>query len=229
MNWLLIVVLVILGVCAFNGYKKGLIMTVFSIGSIVVTLILASLLTPIIGSAIRENQNIYNSVNEKVVELLNLDSINAQTDAAQEKAIDDLNLPESIKNLLRENNSVEVYADRQINSFKEYIADCLTRVIINAIVYVCIFIVVRILVFFIAKALNIISKLPIINNFNTAGGTLIGIVQGLLYVWLLFVVITMLASNGLGQAAMVCIEGNGFLEFLFNNNLMLKVITGFIG
>ncbi|MCR5608496.1 MAG: CvpA family protein [Lachnospiraceae bacterium] len=229
MNWLLIIVLAVIAIATFNGYRKGLIMTVFSVGSIFVTIILASILTPIIGSSIRSNEKIYNSVNEKVVELLNLESVKAKTDAEQEKAIDELALPQSIKKILKENNNVEVFRERQVNNFKEYVADCVTRVIINAIVYLCVFIVARIIVYFVAKGLDVLGKMPVVNEFNTAGGTAVGVVQGLLIVWFLFVIVTMLASTKLGASAMACIEGNWFLEFLFKNNLMLKVITSFIG
>lgn len=228
MNWLLIVVLGIFVGLTYMGYRKGLIMTAFSIGSVIISLVLTSILTPIIGTSVRNNPSVYNAVNQKMQEIVNLEQVDDATNEAQYAAIDELGLPNSIKKILKDNNNVEVYKERAVTSFKEYIADYLTRIAINAIVYVLVYMVVRIAVMVAARMLNVISRLPMVYQFDKVGGALVGFAKGLLIVWLVFVVVTMLASSQLGQSALTCIAKSPFLNFVYKSNLILMVVTGFI-
>lgn len=229
MNWLLYLVVAILGIFTIRGYKKGLIMTTFSILSIIVTVILAALITPILGKAIRENDKVYDVVYQEVSKLGVWDNLDgSQTDEEQQKLIDNMLLPKSIKKELKSNNNLEVYRERALISFKEYVIDYITRIIINALVYIVAYILIRLIVAFVIKTFNVISNMPIVSQFNKAGGSLVGLAQGLLCVWVIFVLIPVITGTGIGEQAMLCVSDSFFLEILYDNNLLIKIITIFV-
>ena len=75
--------------------------------------------------------------------------------------------------------------------------------------------------------LGIISDLPVIGGLNRVAGGALGLGTGLIIVWILFIVITLLYDTGLGKACFENIAENEFLTFLYNNNILMQYITKF--
>lgn len=224
MNWLLIIVVVILVVNALIGMKVGFIKTVFSLCSMIVALVLTLWISPYVNDAMKGNEKFVNYVGTKVEKILPLVEDKADQ-KAKETAIDKMALPESIKNALLENDNAKVYEDLAVNSFKDYLKSYITGIVINALAFIVTFIVLLVLLWVLCFALNIISKLPLLNQINKMGGLIAGVVHGLVVVWLLFVLITVFASSEWGQKAMEMIKDNQILSIIYNNNFILKFVT----
>ncbi len=224
MNWLLIVVLAILIINTIIGMRVGFIKTVFSLCSMIVALILTIWISPYVNNFMRGNEKFYHSVSEKVEKVLPL--IEDKTEEKGENSlIEGLSLPKSLKDSLIKNNNKKVYNDLKVNTFKEYISSYLTGIVINALAFSVTFIVLLVLLWIISIALNIISKLPFLNQINKTGGLLAGLLHGLVVVWLFFIVLTVFESSELGQEAMTLIGGNEILSFIYNNNFLIGFIT----
>lgn len=71
--------------------------------------------------------------------------------------------------------------------------------------------------------LDIMAKLPIINEFNKATGILAGLVRGVFMVWILFIIITVFRETQMGGNAMEMIMENRILEQLYQGNLIYKL------
>ncbi len=224
MNWLLVIVIAILLVNSLIGMKAGMIKTVFSLFSMIVAVILTVWLSPYVNSFMRDNDKIYNGISAKVDTMLPF-SEEAAGAEEQSAMIKELKLPNSIKDSLIENNKAEIYEALSINSFKEYVNNYLTGIIINSMAFIITFVVVLIILWVLCTALDIISKLPLLNQINKTAGLLAGLVHGLAIVWLFFILITVFASSELGQKALQMIGESEILSILFNNNYLLKFIT----
>ena len=72
--------------------------------------------------------------------------------------------------------------------------------------------------------LDIISKLPILHQVNILAGATAGAIEGLVLVWIGFIIITMLGSTTFGQEALGLINDNELLSYLYNNNILSKPI-----
>lgn len=79
----------------------------------------------------------------------------------------------------------------------------------------------------VCTALNLISKLPIINELNKAAGILAGLFRGIMTVWILFIVITVFRTTSWGIAALELIEQNRLLKELYQSNLILRLSSVF--
>ena len=224
MNWLLIIVIVILGVNTLVGMKAGLIKTIFSLCSMVVAVVLTLWISPYVNDFMRGNEKIYQGISEKVEKMLPL----AEKEIAasdQVSQIEGLSLPKSIKDSLIENNNAEIYKALAIDNFKDYVTNYLTGVIINAMAFIITFIVIFIILWVICFALDIVSKLPLLNQINKTGGLIAGLVHGLVVVWLFFILVTVFGSTELGQKALEMIGESQVLSIIYNNNFILKFIT----
>ena len=228
MNWLVIVVAFILAAFAFKGRKVGFIKTVFSIFSIGIAIVVSSAVSPYISKALRTNDKFYNYIYDRVEDVVKLkvDKEEKNSVTEQANAIDKLSLPESIKKKLQENkNNSEVYKALKVDTFKEYVNGYITTLVINAIAFIITYVVVTIILIIICAALNILSKLPIINGLNKTAGLLVGLFEGLLIVWMLCIVLTAFSSTKSAQTIFELVKESQFLSSLYNNNLLLRCIT----
>lgn len=140
-------------------------------------------------------------------------------------AIEKADIPDVFKNLLLANNNGEIYEKLGVTTFAAYVAKYMTKLILNVLSFLLTFVVVTIILRAILFALDIISNLPVIGFFNRLGGGVLGMAGVLVVVWVVFVVITLLYTTGVGKELFVMIHENEFLTFLYENNPIMKLAT----
>ena len=118
MNWLSILILAIPVVYIFSGVQKGMIRTAFSFVSVILTLILSFALNSQITGILRNHTPIYDMIQENCEESIVQDTegkLAQEGDSQkQNQFIQQLPVPDSVKNILIENNGIYSY----INSFQ---------------------------------------------------------------------------------------------------------------
>ncbi|ROR23608.1 colicin V production protein [Mobilisporobacter senegalensis] len=224
MNWLVVVVLAILIFYGFKGKREGFIKTVFTLFSLIFALFLTSTFSPYISKALQNNEKIYSYISGAVSKIVEVEKEDG-TVTEQVEDIKELSLPNSLKNALIENNNGEVYKALAINSFKEYVNNYLTCVIINALSFILTFLIINIALFLISNTLDLISKLPIINGLNKSAGFIIGLIHGLVVIWVLCILLTCFGGSEWGGDIYKLINESSFLMMIYDNNLLLSVIT----
>lgn len=154
--------------------------------------------------------------------------------------IDKLNMPENmkeqmkqmvseqnIKNMVVNNDIVKIInqTDGSVKSIMVSIAAAkLADIIFSAIVYIIVFIVVFAILKVIVVATNIVSRLPVIRQANKIGGLALGLVEGLIAVWIMFVVITACGSMEWAADALTDINNSKLLSMLYESDIILKLI-----
>ena len=204
------------------GMKRGLVKTAFSFGSIFIALILVNILTPVAKEVIK-NTPVYDSINQNIQSYVS-EHIATSTENMTE-IINELPLPNGLKESLTKNNNQSSYDSLAVNTFKEYVVAYLTDVVLNAVVYILLFMVISILMKTLVEVLNIVTKLPVIHTFNMAGGALIGFAQAILIIWLLCMVVTIFSSTSWGQTVCKAIADNGVLSMIYDNNLIQNIVN----
>ena len=96
--------------------------------------------------------------------------------------------------------------------------------IINCIAYIVVFVIVIIILQIIVRAINLVSKLPVINTMNKLGGAIIGLIRGLIIVWIGLIAVTMLGSTRTGVQMYEQINNSKPLSYLYSNNVILNTI-----
>ena len=224
MNWLVIIVLAILIVNAFIGRKVGFIRTVFSLCSMIVAVILTIWINPYVNDFMRGNEKIYQGISSQVEKMITLSEKQADT-SEQVSIIEGMHLPQSLKDSLIENNNAQAYKALAIDNFNDYVVSYLTGLIINAMSFIITFVVILIILWVLCFTLNIISKLPLLNQINKSAGFIAGLIHGLIVVWLFFILITVFGSTQIGQQGLEMIGESQILNLIYNNNFILQFIT----
>ena len=87
-----------------------------------------------------------------------------------------------------------------------------------------IYIVARIILKFVSLLTSIIEKIPIIKQFNKAGGTIYGFIKGMFLVWIILAVIylvnPLIPTNFINE-----INNSLLVGLLYKNNLLLNIIV----
>lgn len=230
MNILLILVIAILVIAAVNGIKRGFIKMLFSTITMIAALIIALLAGPVFAKHFQANESLMNKLTTSIHEKLNLDQL-AENCPDTTDFMESVNLPDTIKETIiteefLEKVDISSTAKNASAELSQAVSLFLAKTIIYMICFVVIFIGSAIIITIIGNVLDLIAKLPILKQANKFAGLLLGLVQGVLVVWLLFAVITIISGTEFGQSVHIYITESQLLTFLYNNNLPLKLITG---
>lgn len=165
-----ILALVLVVGTAVQAYRKGFVRAALNFLPMVAALAATRFLTPTVSELLRKTP-FFDALTNTVGNGLHLE--NAIGDAAmqtQTDIIQSMHLPDFLKESLVENNNPVIYHLLDVESLQSYIAGFLANICINIISVLLVFVVVWLAVKFVLKALNLISKLPVLNFFNRACG-----------------------------------------------------------
>ncbi len=99
----------------------------------------------------------------------------------------------------------------------------ITTIILNAASFILAYIIARIIVFIVCMAMDIVAKLPILHQLNEMAGLLIGIAEGVLNVWIGFIILNVFCDTSWGSNALTMIKESTFLVILYENNMLYMI------
>ncbi len=223
MNWLFIATMLIIGGGAFLGWRAGFVKTVFSLVSTIAVIILTILFSPIVTNMLKSSDIIYGGIRGQLASIIHFPDMEEGT--TTDDFIDGLSLPDSIKDTLKSNEAITEYAGARLEELEVYVCDTLTDIIVNAIGFIVTFLIAAAGLALLCFVLNIISKLPVLHQINTLAGVAVGALEGLVVVWIFFIVITMFGTTEFGRETLALISENPVLSFLYDSNLLSGFIT----
>ena len=231
MSWLCIAVIVLWVLIAMNGFRRGLVKTAVSMVSFVLVMILMFVISPVINNVLVEKTTIKQQVQaqcEKALES-HIQDGEAQPDrSSQVSLIENLPVPQSIKDNLMENNNSVIYNLLSVDSFGSYVATYLATAIVQIIAYLISFILAILIVKIVTHILDLFANLPILGGINRIGGLMLGIVIGLLYLWIFFLIITALGGTEAGGYLVKEVANDKILSYFYDNNLLMQFLMSLI-
>ena len=180
-------------------------------------------LMPKVKEFVLENTTIYEATRQKVIHVF-LNTIDDNEEGNNE-AIKSLNMPDIITDLLIEKNTSEIYQALMVTLFKDYISQYFAMLIVNAALFVGMFIVLSIIKGILLKSSDVIAKIPIIKGINRLLGAAIGVIQSVIITWIGFFGVIMFLGDELGYKLLEGVNDSQFLTYLFNSNYLLRFIS----
>lgn len=236
MNKLLIAVGVIFLLCMITGYTRGFIKSVASLAATIGTIALVVFLSPYTSNAILKFTPIEEMVQEKCEEILMLGdsateeaSLSEPTREEQIMLLENADMPKILRELLLENNNSEIYKALGVSTFREYLGSYLAKCAANVLGFLLTLLIVTVVVRMILYVFGIISDLPVIGGVNRLAGGVLGVGKALVFVWVLFILMTLIYDTQLGKVYFEYIEDSEFLTFLYENNILMNYVTRFRG
>ena len=232
LNWLSIVVLLILAGYTIYGYQRGMLRVLFSLFSMILTILFVSWATPHISSFIKENTQVYQKIAEACEKNIQ-EKVQTQMgeEAEQKEGLLEqygVSLPETFENSFFQ--KAQEGADTILESSGTYaaMAESIAKFLIDGISFFLALIVCTIFLRFLGGILNIVSKIPVLKGINRVLGLAAGFLQGLILVWLFFYFIAICRIFPFGQELYRYVEDSAYLKLLYDNNLILYFITIFL-
>ena len=223
MNWLLIVVIAVIGVCGWAGYQKGLVKVMFSLIMTLFSLVLVGFISPFVANFLQEHTPMHEYIKEKsgaMVAEWN-ESREGDTEESRFAAIDSYEMPDFFKSYFKSEHTEEALK----LDFNDYIGDKVADLVIRAASFVITFLVIALVLVLLSVLLDIVMKLPVLKSLNRVAGLVAGLVVGLLVVWIFFLVITLICSTEFGKECMRMIGDDRALSFLYNINPLMQILT----
>lgn len=206
-----IIVIAIMALSIFLGYKKGLIKLAVSLFALLIAIVVTLLFYKPVSNAIIENTEWDEKIESVIIE-------NASKKIEEENQEDDGNVLENLQQYV--DNTV---AETQ-NEIVESAAQEISVRVINIIAIIGLFLATRLLLILLVLISNIITELPIIKQFNELGGVLYGVIRGLAIIYIILAILYFIVSLSANTNIANLIDSSLVTKFMYSNNILLNII-----
>ena len=226
LTWFGIVILLILILFIWMGYRRGFIREIVSFFFVFLSLSLAWAINPYINDFLISETPVYSTIQETCTDFVQKQSSDLENEMeSSSQFIDGLNLPEVLRKNIEKNNNTENYAELSVNTLTEYVSGYLARTIVNGLSYVLAYILATIGIRIVVYILNLIAGLPILKTANKLTGGVVGFVKGLVFIWILFLILTVLCSTEIGKTSLELIEKDSLLSVIYQYDPLIQIFT----
>lgn len=206
-----IIILAILSLSIYMGYRKGLVNMIFKIITFFLAIIISFVIYIPVTNFIINNTKIDDNIKIFIAErFINEEKENVDTDK--------LNTSQVVEKYITS------YTDEIKNTGIDSIAQELSIIIVKVSVFILIFVIARMLLFFVKIFANILTVIPIIKEFNKVGGFIYGVIRGFIIVWAILAVISIILPITESVAISNCIEKSFITKLLYDYNVLLMIL-----
>lgn len=204
MNYLIDLILIaIIALFTFIGYKKGLIKVAFSLVSFILAIVVSVIL--------------YKPVSNFIINYTPIDD-NIEATISERLESPDTTVAET-------ENIVSNYYNNIKNSSTSVIADGISKTIINIACMIIVFVIAKIILLFFRFVGDLIAKLPLIKQFNSAGGFIYGLLKGFIIIYLLLALIAIISPVVDINNIISIINSSIITNIMYNNNIIFILFT----
>ena len=226
-NVMLIIVIAVIAVLTIWGAHRGLRGVLFGILAWVFAVGFVSWMMPKVEDFLTNStyqEWVYEHVESHIRE-----KVDAQMEEKEEPSLQDivdgLELPILTQVVGIAEQRVHETAEEAKEAVIQAVTGELTKRIVNATAMMVSLLMAVAICLVMSLLLRVIHELPVVGGISRFIGGVWGFIEGILAVWVLFVLVTSLASSELGQKAMEQIMNNPILLYLYENNLILSVVN----
>jgi len=212
-----LIIVALIALFTFLGYKKGLIKVAFKIVSFFIAILIAIVLFKPVSNIIIDNtqidDNLKNSISQKFQGIdLSIELTEEQAEGTPEFMLDFVN------------KYIAEAATDATQNISEIVSTKLAETIINAGVILGLYVVARILLIFARVLLEGIANLPFLKQFNEIGGLIYGLLKGLFIVYFVLAIISLTSPMYPNAGFLKMIDESFIGSMMYNSNLLLKLM-----
>ena len=235
MNLIDIAVIGVLALLILHGIYKGVLPTLLSIGAYILAWLAAIVLLPVGSNSIRGSEKLFNTmlyytegseyVNDVELARKSIDEISTDTlNAVFAKA----DLPYPMAKNIADNIARESFAEHGITTLGDYFNQTIVIVFINILVFIAMFAIIRIILAFIINGVDYAWTLPKLRVADRAIAGGIGLIRGILAVFLLFMLLPIVLIVLQGKFAFLTdmVNDSMMAKFFYRTNFLLSMMPG---
>ncbi len=212
--------LIIIGIIAlstFLGYKQGLIKVAFKIVSFFIAIVITLILYRPVTNLVINNTTWDETIESVIYEKLSTTKV----DQGEKIKKEETDLPGIVVNYI--NDAITNTVGMAQENVAKVVSKDLTQSIIQVIVLVVLFVVTRILLIFAKVILDAVSELPIVKQFNEMGGIIYGILRASIIIFGVLALASFILPMINQMAILEWINSSILTKFLYNHNIILML------
>ena len=210
-NILDIILVAIIALNIFICYKKGLVKLAVGLIAVAAAIILALILYKPVSNLIIENTEIDENIEQAIIN-------NFSGDTQENEEVRYVSVLDYLQK----------YVDDAVNKTQTEIvtqtAGMMAVKIINVVVLIGIFIIVRAVLVLLTFISDIITSLPILKQFNEVGGILYGAIKALLIIYVVLAIVFLIICYTNNSTISEAINSSYITRFFYDHNLLLNII-----
>ncbi len=199
------VIIVIIALFTFLGYKQGLVKSAIKILSFFIAIIVSLVLYKPLSNVIISNTSIDDNIKNAIIEKIKPEGIEKDEEITIEG-----------------NMNFDILKGTTSNTI-EGIADVFTVKLIETITLLMIFIIIKIVLRFVSVLTDIITKIPLLKQVNKLGGLIYGVLRGVILVYTILLVVYLITPL-LSKTVVESIDKSIITKALYNNNIILNIL-----
>ena len=218
-----------------KGYRKGFLRIVYSLVSWVIVLTFVTVATPYINTYLMEHTTLYEKIEQQCSEQIKRSVEEKQRSIQNESSPDNqklsqfgIMLPDSVVNDIFEKTGNMAGEIIEQSGLYDEIAKQIAEFVVEGIAFLIALVAAWTIVHVIARALRIVSRIPVLSGVNRTLGVFAGGIYGLILVWIGFYMIAVTSTSEMGSALVACIYQSRLLKYLYENNVILTLIMNFL-
>lgn len=193
-----IIIVAIIALSAFLAYRKGLITLAIQLVAVIIAVVLTLIL--------------YKPISNLIVNITGIDEMIQSS--ILEKANDIMTNEEEMSNQI---------VDKIQNNMLPETARVISINIIQGVVILLLYVLIRLALKFVTSLVNLISKLPVLNQFNKLGGVIYGLLRGLLIVYIILLIINLSGEIDSQNKVYISVQ-ESYIGKVMNENNILNIL-----
>ena len=206
-----IILVAIIALNIFICYKKGLVKLAVGLIAVAAAIILALILYKPVSNLIIENTEIDENIEQAIIN-------NFSGDTQENEEVRYVSVLDYLQK----------YVDDAVNKTQTEIvtqtAGMMAVKIINVVVLIGIFIIVRAVLVLLTFISDIITSLPILKQFNEVVGILYGAIKALLIIYVVLAIVFLIICYTNNSTISEAINSSYITRFFYDHNLLLNII-----
>jgi uncharacterized membrane protein required for colicin V production len=217
-----LIIVLIIGLCIFNGYRKGLARCILKLVTSIIALFIAILLFRPFVNFVVNNTIIDENIQLSLEKVMNNGIEERKDENNNDLVKEDSGIPKPIAEYL--NSNLKNTAKQKQEEAVVSVARSAAILIVEIACFILIYVIVKIILKILTILIDVVSKLPIIRQFNEVGGFLYGIVEGVVIILLIMTGVAIVTPlTGAYEVATIILQSH-LGAFFYNNNIILNLI-----
>lgn len=235
LNLLDYAILLVFALFLLGGVYKGFLNTLFSIGAFIVSWLLALLVVPLGARAVKSSESLFNMMlyyTEGSEYIADAELARAPIASLSTAEINDIvsraDVPYPMGKRILENIAGEAFAAEGVATIGDYFNQTIVCVFINILVFLVAFALIRLVLAFILSGVDYAWHLPLLRAGDGILGGGLGLVHGILALFLIFMLLPIGLVFLAGKLEFVTdmINGSFFAHFFYRSNFLLGMMPG---
>lgn len=204
-----LMVIVIIALSTFLGYKKGLVKVAVKLCAFVIAVVITFMFYKPVSNIIINNTQLDEKIEGVIIE------------KGTKEIVEDSDGEDFMTHIQKYvgNTVAQTQNDMTIS-----IAKIVSEKLINIIAIIGLFVATRLALVLLTVLSDIITNIPIIKQFNKAGGLIYGLVRALVIVYILLAVIFFVSSISANNEIIELVNQTIIIKFMYANNILLNII-----